>query len=265
MPDLNTILNGKGLWLDAQAYSAKLLAGGEVPWLESTACLAYLRKAQGLLNPSLQQLPLACIIDSWLTANPQCLAAMAEKTRPLHPVRVLLADAGLQTIVAELAESLCASSPDVPVILTVPMPATLAMHAYSLAHGDAEPVPFEPEDAEDTASYLANFFRGLSRTGLAGLAFVASNDLSIEDWASCQPAINVIDHYRWACGLVINSGCHWRGSTVGDLSFVVSDAPLDGVASFIWNARDGDLCALSIAADANPEEVLEALQSIRPD
>lgn len=263
MASIDEILAQGGLWLDALDYSEKLLADGKVPWLDTTACLAFLGKAQGLLNPSIQQLPLLPIIEAWLQSNTSTKEAMAERSRPLYPIKTLLADEGLRSHVSQLAQAQCAASRGVPVVLALAMPGELAKQAYLQAHGEVDADDFEPEDAEDTASYMADFLRIFADAGLAGVVLLSTEDVGDEDWEFCQPILNVAQHYRWHCGLSVAPGKSWTGTSAEGLGFAIVDVPLADTPSFV-RGGEGSLRAWSIDSEAIPESVLAELESLRP-
>ncbi|NTX22112.1 hypothetical protein HT748_21860, partial [Burkholderia cepacia] len=69
------------LWLDHAGYSAPLLTGDAPPWLDSAACVAWARHAQGLLRPDVLTLPLADVADAWLTRDSALAAELIGKTK----------------------------------------------------------------------------------------------------------------------------------------------------------------------------------------
>ncbi|MGH8446404.1 MAG: hypothetical protein ACREVL_14115, partial [Solimonas sp.] len=152
------------LWLDYADYAGALLAGGNVPWLDVSALVAWQRKAQGLLRSDVVELPLGTVCDAWLHAQAPLREAMRAKRRAVFPLRTLLADEALRRHLVELAAGLRASFAGVPLALALPSPKHWLAEAYRQVHA-VEP-EFEDEDIEDAAVYVADFLRLFGESGI---------------------------------------------------------------------------------------------------
>src|SRR3546814_849779 len=156
---------GKRLWLDYAEYAGALLAGGSVPWLDVSELVAWQRKAQGLLQSDVLELPIGSVSAAWLQAHPELLDAMRAKRRPVFALKTLLADAGLRAHLLEIALGLRASFARLPLALACPSPRRWAIEAHRAALADdaASIDDFGVDESEDAAAYLADFLREIGR------------------------------------------------------------------------------------------------------
>jgi hypothetical protein len=84
------------LWLDCSAYASMRLAKSGVRWLEADECIAWMRQAQGLVASDVILLPAERVVAPWIDGYPELAAAMAQKRRPVFPLKTLVADEGLR-------------------------------------------------------------------------------------------------------------------------------------------------------------------------
>ena len=264
------------LWLDHTAYSARLLAQDKAPWLDTAACVAWLRQAQGLLRPDVLALPLADVAAAWLDAHPALQAAMAEKTKRGHgPLKELLAAEGLRAHAAALAVALRAAMPGAVFALALPSPRDWAAQALQRAGGAASAVD---EDAVDAAAaVMAEFLRLFAQAGVDAVllqearAWTADEvDLLLELY---QPVANVARHYGWDWGLqwpeaVALPAGQGPGFSIAPAPCGVAPAGITFPASF-WQGEApsaptaGSFDHARIPADAHPETVLARLAELK--
>lgn len=272
--------NGHFLWLDDYAYTANLLAGGNPPWLDSTAFIAWRQQAIGLLKPSLNLLPLEPLIANWLTANASLREAMAAKKRAIAPARTLLADEAFRSYVAELLAGLKAALSQLPLVLSVPSPRTLVRLAYDQAHGHnaAEDIEVAEDESDACAMYLVDFLRCFGEAQVDALLLTErahSEPADDEELGWYQSVWNVAEHYRWDTGISFADGRDFSGSAA-ELSVVLAQQPVgDGwsgihISEDFWQGEapailsDRSFRVLNVPADAVPESVLARLAEIRP-
>lgn len=262
---------GRLLWLDGVDYAIALLNAQQAPWRDVAACTAWQRKAQGLLKSDVVHLPLAPLVATWLSSNPTLQAALAARRRPLAPLRALLADEALGAHVAELLRSYRASFADLPFALLLPSP----RHWLSLAHEQAfgaAPEAVEDDDVDAAAVQVAAFLRSFGELGVDALllderaAPAAAADIELY-----RPVLNVAAHYRWDTGLLLPEAPAWSAPTAFD--FLIAPGELAGQArcgrlvdAAFWDGASAAAAAfhyLRIPAGAQPERVLERLQTLR--
>jgi hypothetical protein len=266
---------GRGLWLDYGAYAGRLLANGAVPWLDADAAGAWVRKAQGLLKSDVVMLPLAAVVEPWLRAHPDLVAAMGAKRRTVYALRTLLADAGLRDHLAALARVLRSSLPGAPLVLALPSPRLWVGQAFAQAHA-GEAAEVDADAVDSAAAYIADFLRGFAESGLDGLLLEESADTepaSAADLHLYQAVLNVAGHYRWELGLRLPQGRYAGGGT--GLAFALAPAPVPGLATGLrlpaefWDGAAAPACPAGgfrfgeIPAAAQPEAVLERLAALR--
>src|SRR5512143_2957635 len=140
---------GKTLWLDYVDYAGRLLAGGEVPWLDNASCGAWLRKAQGLLHSDVVSLPVDRVCSTWLVGHPALRDAMRARTRAVFPIKTLLADEALRVHLVALVLALRGNAPAPDFALTCPSPRAWVAAAYAQAH-DAD-VDVGEDEADSAA------------------------------------------------------------------------------------------------------------------
>lgn len=272
------LAQGKRLWLDYSEYAGALLAGGSVPWLDVSELVAWQRKAQGLLQSDVLELPIGEVGNAWLQAHPALLDAMRSKNRPVFPLKTLLADAALRAHLLEIARGLRASFARLPLALVCPSPKRWALDAYRAAFGDdgAGAADFGADETEDASAYLADFLRSFGDVGVDILLLQESVDSEPEDAAGLEayrPVLNVAAHYRWEIGLAAPGG-RYRGDAA-DFGFVIAPQAANGrrsgrmVPSDFWSGAAASDCPENgfryarVPGDAKPETVLQRLAALR--
>jgi len=215
------------LWLDSHAYCARLLANGKAPWLDATAFVAWQRKAMGLLKPDVATLPIAPAIDAWLDAHPDLREVMAAKSRTGFALKTLLADESLRAHLVELARGL-GGAVNQPLALVMPSPRAWIAIAYRQAHGSD--VDVSDDDADSASVYIADFLRVFGDVRIDALV-LEEIDGGVSDSSAYQSVLNLAMHYRWE---------------------VIAPA-----------APPPNLRFLRIAADAQPEQVLQQIANLR--
>lgn len=264
------------LWIDHTDYSARLLAQGQAPWLDTAACVAWLRQAQGLLRPDVLALPLAEVATAWLERQPGLQAAMAEKTRRGHgPLKELLAAEGLRAHAAGLAVALRGAMPGAVFALVLPSPRGWAAQALQRAGGTADAAD---EDAVDAAAaVMAEFLRLFAQAGVDAVLLHESRawtadevDLLLELY---QPVANVARHYGWDWGLQWPEAVALPPAQAPQFTLApgACGAALNGltVPDAFWQGQAlpatdaGSFDMVRIPADAHPESVLAQLAALR--
>lgn len=266
--------SGRLIWLDYAEYAGRLLAGGEAPWLDSAACAAFVRKAQGLLRPDVLPLPLERVTAAWLSVHTSLREAMGAKTRAVFPIKVLLSDESLRAHLLSLCAALRGSVAGVPFALSLPSPRAWVIECYRQAHGIETEAD---DDAADSASlYVADFLRVFGESAIDAVEFVetpSTEPASVSGLACYRSVLNVAAHYRWAAGLRI-PGARFDGQGDG-IDFITSPGDVEGalhgyvLSSGFWRGQsppaarpDGFRFAV-VPVDTPPEQVLERLESIR--
>lgn len=265
------------LWLNHERYSAPLLAGGDPPWLDSAACVAWARQAHGLLGSDVLTLPLAEVAAAWLAREPALKAEMAEKTKRAHgPLKACLASAPLREHAAALASALRAALPEAIFALVLPSPRDWADAALTLAGGTSD-AEVDEDAANAAAASIADFLRLFATASVDAVLLretrawdAAETGLWLELY---QPVANVARHYGWDWGLQAPAAIATGAAHAPD--FVIAPPPAGtGVAGLLvpesfW--QGGDLPAprpdtfdvADIPASAHPETVLARLAGLR--
>jgi len=262
------------LWLDYLDYAAALLAGREAPWLDTTACAAWMRKAQSLLDSDVIAVPLAQVCNAWLDAHPTLRVAMALKSRTVFPLKTLLADEALRAHLLDLVRALRGTLSAPALVLASPSPRAWVAEAHRHAH--AVDVEVGEDEADSAALYMADFLRAFADAGGDGLLLVETSlteTTSASHLACYRSVLNVAAHYRWACGLLAPAG-RYAGGEAG-FDFVIAPRPLPGSACGLilgedfWsgapppNPVPGAFRFLKVPVHCDPERVLERRTSLR--
>lgn len=264
------------LWLDYGDYAGRLLAGGQVPWGDVSAYVAWQRKAQGLLKSDVIALPLAPLCEAWLAAHPGLSETMAAKRRVVFPLKTLLADEALRSHIADLLTGLRASFPRQPLALVLPSPRAWMTLAYQQAHGVQDDAAGGADDVDSAAMYLADFLRRFGDCGIDTLLLQERAGAEPADAAELEwyrPVFNVCTHYHWDCGLHLPVAVQAPG-TVEGLGFVIAPHRLDrgspviALGEAFWSGAEPPPAAAGlrfavVPASASPEAVLDRLAALR--
>jgi len=264
------------LWLDYADYAAKLLAQGTAPWLNTTDCVAWLRKAQGLLRSDVVTLPLHTIALAWVSARADVRQAMGARKKPGYPLKTLLGGEALRTHLTELTNGLRASFSNSILALSVPVPGAWLELAYRHAFGAETPVDIDDDAVDSAAVHIADLLRIFGQCGVDTLLLDASANTTVITQTTLelyQPIFNVCGHYRWRAGLLAPHG--FEGSAPADLTFAVTRQrqgnvnPLEFLPEDFWGAEVGSAVSRGkrlfahIPMDSAPETVLQRLVTLR--
>ncbi len=261
-----------GLWIDGTDYCARLF-GADAPWLDVTAGVAWLRKAQDLLRSDVLELDAMRIVDAACAARPELRTAMAARSRGGYALKTLLADDSLRALLVEWVVALRSALPNAPLCLRLPSPRAAIGHAWQLAHG-APPEDAADEDMIDAAAlHVADFLRGFSSAGLDALLLdEGSGPMPAADTlALYQSVLNVAAGYQWAVGLACPQGTGAADLPAG-FAFAVADAPLTvptvlRLPASVWDGGDAGPAAplrhVRIPEPTQPEQVLRQLGQLR--
>lgn len=275
MPALSSLLHAgrKPLWLDYHDYAARLLNKGISPWLDVAACVAWQRKAQGLLQSDVMTLPLGAVCAAWVDANDTLRQLLASKPRTVFALKTLVAQEALRRLLVELAQSLRASFTTQPLALVCSTPRSWVIEAYRMAHGEA-PETVGDEDMDSAAVYMADFLRCFGDSGVDILLLHEAPDsapMSADQRALYQPVFNVAAHYRWELGLGLPADQMPPGQA--QAGFVILPVGVTGqgvlVPSDFWEGAMPPDCPANgfryaqIPAQAQPERVLQKLAGLR--
>jgi hypothetical protein len=268
------------MWLDATAYAARLLARGQVPWLEPGAYVAWQRQTQLLLDSDVIGVPLASLSEAWLQAHPDLRAGMAAKRKPTHPLRTLLSDVQLRLHAAGLIKDLRTMFAHRILALVIPAPGAWVAAAHAQAHGTGtNELPTVDADAAESAGvYVADFLRVFADGALDVLLLQESTTEcgSALDDAAHLPIANLAAHCRWDCGLHSTTAAT---RVRGGMAFVIAPPPIALPNTCVpipanfwlgdsWAGEEaapltGSFVFAEIPAGADPQRVLERLRLLR--
>lgn len=265
---------GRALWIDCIDYAARLLAGGDTPWLDTAVCAAWLRSAQRLLASDVMGVPVERVCAAWLESHPALHDAMGAKSRVLHPLKTLLVDESLRAHLLDLVGAIRGTLPGTVLAFTCPSPRAWVSEACRQASGS--PVEVGDDEADSAAAYVANFLRVFADAGVDALLLVETADSEPRtpaDVAVYDAVLNTAAHYRWDVGLAVPGGRYVGGDA--RLDFVVAPGSLPGAMAGIvmpaefWAGASvpepvaGGFHYGVIPAHAAPEQVLERLAVLR--
>ncbi len=274
MSRFQTLLKSQGagrVWLDGTDYAARLLAGGQVAWLDVAAGIAWQRKAQDLLRSDVLTVDLIRIVEAFCSARPTLRQAMAEKKRTGFALKTLLADEGLRRHLTEWTGALHAALPSVPLCLRLPSPRHAIAEAWRIAHGQLPDEQVDEDQIDSAALYLADFLRAFSVAGLDAVLLTEVGAAPTADTqALYQSVLNVAAGYQWTVGLELPEGTT-ASALVDGFAFAIADAPLQvptvvRVPTSFWTDGDAPTAVLRhavVPADAQPEQVLQRLAVLR--
>ncbi len=265
------------LWLDHFGYSARVLAGGSIPWLDAAEFLAYYCKAHRLLRPGVAPLPLEGFFDAWLTAHPSLVAGMAGKRRVGFALKTLLSAEGPRSLLSEIAAAARDSLASTPLVITAPSPRRLIAWAHARANdvADLAEVEVSGDDVESASMYVADFLRTFAESRVDALLLEETSGRgprSAEEVGRYQPVINVARHYRWDVGLKVPDSAFAPGTEQG-IDFCIANARWGGVGSVIldeafWAGEPAPpvpgtgFYFARVPEDAAPEDVLARLATL---
>jgi hypothetical protein len=264
------------LWLDYFDYAGPLLTqGGEVPWTDETATVAWYRKAQGLLGSDVVTLPVWRIASTLMAQDTLLREQMRAKPRVTHPLRALFANEAFRQTCTRLAESLRAVFPHAVLALSLPSPRLAVLLAYRASVEPAAEGAVVGEDEVDSAApYMAEFLRSFGDAGIDALLLhesAATQPSGSDEIEWYRPVLNVGAHYQWDVGLELVG----EGALPDDVpvDFVVLSRPTAADESpepaVVGLTRPGSASRgpvflhLRIPAHMAPEAALQRLNEIR--
>ncbi|MFA7282489.1 MAG: hypothetical protein WC100_20570 [Sterolibacterium sp.] len=266
-----------GVWLDFYAYAGKLLAKGNIPWLDQAQFVSFLATAQSLLRSDVVSLPLESLAAALL--DDDLRTAMKAKSRPGFPLRTLLQDAKLRDSVTGLLVPLRASHQGLPLTLLLPSPRRWLASAYQSAHGEAldAEVAGDNDEIDSAAVYLADFLRCFADSNIDALLLQENPGeapASTEQWACYDPVVNIAKHYRWEVGVLDPAPAAPLAAGSG-IDFCIAPALAAGTSGGLmldetfWQGADapspgsGQFRYATVPAGATPETVLQQLAKLR--
>lgn len=267
------------LWLDADDYGERLLAGGVTPWLNVAEYVAHCRKLRALLKPDIEAVPFARLFAAWTADHPALREAMAAKKRAVAPARALLGDEDLRAYLVELLAGLRAAFPGAPLVVALPSPRALIAFAHALAFGSAADIDVGEDEIDGCAVYCAEFLRAFGASQLDALLLeehAGDEPANADEVAWYQPVFNVAAHYRWDVGLRFADGSHFVGP-LPSVQFVIAPSAIEGefrgqtLPAAFWSEAAlegtpaGDFRHAVVPAQAVPEQVLARLAALRAD
>jgi len=264
------------LWLDSTAYTARLLEGGQAPWLDIAGFLSWQRKAQGLLRSDVIALQAEPVVDALVAKHPELRSAMAAKSRALFPLKTLLAATQLREQLNEMLGGLRACFPGTPLAFVVPSPRRWIAQSYRQAFDADADVEAGADEFDSASVYVADFLRCFSESGLDILLLEEAADTeptSPDELEWYRPVLNVATHYRWELGLRLPLAKIDPG-TVEGIGFFIAPRPLAAPTGILtpdsfWAGSSPPVCPAGqfriadIPTEANPELVLDRLAVLR--
>jgi hypothetical protein len=264
------------LWIDSTGYTARLLEGGNPPWLEVAQFLAWQRKAQGLVCSDVIALQAEPLIKALIGKHPQLLSAMAGKPRVLFPLKTLLAEALVRAHLNEAMNGLRSCFPSTPVALVIPSPRRWVALTHAQAVGANAGCQAGADEFESASVYVADFLRAFGGSGIDALLLEEAADTepsSSDEIEWYRPVLNVASHYRWTVGLRLTAANADAFAVDGVDFFIASHALAArcGISTppLFWTGGSAPLCSpgqfrhVEVPVDANPEFVLDRLASLR--
>ncbi len=263
------------VWLDSIGYTARLLEAGKPPWLEIGSFLSWQRKAQSLVRSDVIALPAESVVAALIAQHPQLQSLMTGKSRPLFPLKTLLADALVRDHLTEMLTGLRACFPGVPLALIIPSPRRWVALSYAQAFGIDASCEVGADEFQSASMYVADFLRVFSECGIDALLLDEAADTepaSADEIEWYRPVLNVATHYRWVSGLRLPLADVALG-TVDGVSYLIaprglaartgiSTPPSFWAGSPLPQCLAGQFRYVEIPVDANPEFVLDRLEFI---
>lgn len=264
------LARGGGLrWIERTDYCGRLLAGGQIPWTDVGAFISWQRQAEGLIKSDVTVFPLAAFSAAWIGAHPELREAMGQKARPLHALKMLLADEAMRKHIAECLSALGESKGARLLVLSIPSPR--AWIDLARAQAGAEPAADIGMDETDSAAmYMADFLRAFAEAKLDAL--LLEEGKAVGELAAYQPVLNLAGHYNWDVGLFLPEGA--RADMFGVVAFAVAPAQIEGLPTGIAQAEtfwsggalttcgEGGFIYARVPVDCAPEAVLERLATL---
>lgn len=264
-------LNKPLLWLDSEAYAAKVMRGqSSFTWTNSTELVTNYSQMQSLLKPGVAPINLMNFFAQWLSENTIALNEMAGKKRIRVAIKRFLGLEQPRKQIREIVSALCATLNE-PVVLVLPENGELIKWAHKAANG-VEVEELTEIDIDSVSVYLADFLRCFSGLDIAGVLVQVpeQTDITPELLELYSPIINVSKHYHWALGMQVSGQC-----TINDreeiLDFVINNQDLGCAKALNGDFWDkGEFKPIEsgfyfshIDTNLQPEMVLDRLAQLR--
>jgi hypothetical protein len=265
----------RAVWFDAAAYGrARLLGGGDVPWVAPAELSSFFAKLSAMFRPDAILIDVADIMAQRAAADQQVRAAMAARRRTGYALRTLLGDERARGTAVEAVRVLAATSGPVPVVLVVPAPGRWMVMAARQA--GPEPGPPDASQAETAAIYIADFLRVFADAGVDGLLLdegqVTAGELIHPE--AYRPVLNVAGHYDWPVLILAGAAAAWpHGPVPGVALWLGPAAPGQPAGRWgvvadpdFWDGADppaeAGLVLAVVSAEADPEALMKRVRAL---
>jgi len=257
------------VWFDNLAYCRdKLLAGRPVPWDSPGDLVGFFAKAQGMFSSDALLVDLADLYGQ-IADDDELRVAMAARSRPGYPLRVLLGDEPARSR-AEHAVAALTASAAVPVLLSLPSPARWLATAAEQAGRAAGPPG--SDQADTAAMYVADLLRTFATARVAGLLLDEGSTPSgdLVDPQAYGSVLNLADHYGWPVFIRTDAAPAWPFGPVPGVAGWVGSAPPRFPAPYWglvagedgWSSAEGDLVLAVVAPASDPETVMRGVRAL---
>lgn len=264
------------LWINYLDYAGKLLAGGNIQWLDIAECLNWYRKAQGLLKSDILNIDISYICTQFIESDAALLNLMRGKDKSIAPLKELLSYPPLRAHISELVMAARATFPDLMLALVCPAPGGWVKTTYLKAFPESSQLDIGEDEVDYGALYTADFLRIFSGANV-DLLLLEDGKLTkehAEEFMPCyQTIMNLANQYRWRFGIQFSEIVDRAELPLVD--FIVSKISLDGPIHALeldqkfWDNPCGaehyksHFLYVSIPISCEPEIVLDSLNMLR--
>ena len=172
-------------WLD---YGERLLAPAD--WTDAASVAGLYGRLQALLPSDLIALPVVRVAAAHVAGRVGLQHAVVARSAGAQPLRTLLADDTLRTMVGEILTRLDGVRGSAVLALQLPAPEVFAQE-IAVAAGLAAPAADE-DLADDAAVYLADFIRAFATSPVKALLIGHGAYPELD-----APIVRVAGHYGW--------------------------------------------------------------------
>jgi len=266
----------KVLWINYLDYAAKLLADGNVQWMNIAECIAWYRKAQSLLKSDVLHIDVELICSQFIESDASLKSSIAAKNKSTAPLKELLAYEPLRAHISELVSALRTTFPDLLLILVCPAPGEWVSRTYLQAFPDTASPSIAEDEVDYGSLYTADFLRIFSGANVDGLLIkdgVLTEELVELNMPCYQTIINLASQYRWRFGFQFSDVA--SEDLLPDVDFIITPLNITRpnlgleLGSLFWEGgASSDLhrhCFhyVQVPSTSEPEIVLEALAEAR--
>jgi hypothetical protein len=240
------------LAIDGIGYIAGLLRDdGVIPWDSPSALSSLFGQMTNLLKPDLVPVSLEHLLFGATRQSPDLLQWMAAGSRPLAPLKALLADDHARDHVARSIVAIAASVSGLPILLEASAPATLAERCFAHAHGMVPQV-----EGAKAAMYVADYLRSLAGAPLDTILFAASGQP--DDQEGLRTLAGTARHFGWSVGVRSPAQASLRAA-LPEVDFWVDEERVSDAFGLERSATSTGLTFVHVLPDAVPERVLAGL------